>query len=81
MATNCVVMSQSHRIRSGDTVRTRKPHPCGGDEWLVVQAGVDVRLRCATCGRVVLLPRTQLLRAVRNISRPQGDESQETPGA
>ncbi|MBN1457956.1 MAG: DUF951 domain-containing protein [Armatimonadetes bacterium] len=73
-------MSQSVRLHAGDTVRTRKPHPCGGDEWVILQTGVDVRLRCATCGRVLLLPRTQLLRAVKSIERPQIDQPENEPG-
>jgi hypothetical protein len=49
-------------------VRTRKPHACGGDMWRVTQAGVDVRLRCATCGRVLLMERQRLLKAARSVS-------------
>lgn len=46
----------------GDVVRLRRPHPCGGDTWLVDRLGADIGLRCRTCGRHVLLERATLER-------------------
>ena len=48
----------------GDVVRLRRPHPCGGADWLVDRLGADIGLSCATCGRRVLLPRPQLERRI-----------------
>jgi len=47
-------------FRMGDVVRLRKPHPCGSFEWTVTRLGADIGLRCATCGRRVLLERRVL---------------------
>ena len=44
----------------GDVVRLRRPHPCGGADWLVDRLGADIGLRCRTCGRHVLLDRRAL---------------------
>ena len=49
-------------IRLGDVVRTKKPHPCGGDTWTVVRTGADIKLKCTTCGRVVMLDRVVFLK-------------------
>lgn len=49
-------------IRLGDVVRTKKPHPCGGDTWIVTRTGADIKLRCRTCGRVVMLDRVVFLK-------------------
>ena len=38
-------------IRVGDVIRTRKSHPCG-----------DIKIKCNTCGRVVMLDRERFLR-------------------
>lgn len=46
----------------GDLVRLRRPHPCGGDTWLVDRLGADIGLRCQGCGRHVLLERAVLER-------------------
>ena len=44
-------------INPRDTVRLRKRHPCGGDEWQVMRIGADVGLKCLKCQREVLLER------------------------
>jgi hypothetical protein len=41
----------------GDVIRLRRPHPCGGDTWLVDRLGADIGLHCRTCGRHVLIER------------------------
>lgn len=41
----------------GDVVRLRRPHPCGGDSWLLDRLGADIGLRCRTCNRHVLVER------------------------
>lgn len=44
-------------IAVGDCIITKKPHPCGGSQWLVTRTGADVKLKCMQCGRVVMLDR------------------------
>lgn len=46
----------------GDVLRLRRPHPCGGSEWLVDRLGADIGLRCLTCERHVLVERRTLER-------------------
>ena len=46
----------------GDVIRTRKPHPCGGSDWTVTRTGADIKMRCNTCGRLVMLDRETFLR-------------------
>ena len=45
-------------VRLGDTVRLRKPHPCGSTDWEVVRLGADIGIRCLGCRRRVLLDRS-----------------------
>lgn len=53
-----------------DIVQTRKPHPCGGDTWLVVRVGAEIGMRCQTCDRKVFLPRATFERRIKRfISR------------
>ena len=44
-------------FRLGDRLVLRRRHPCGGTAWEVDRLGADIGLRCATCGRHVLLER------------------------
>ena len=54
-------------IQMDDTVRLRKPHPCGGYEWRIVRLGADIGLECLRCGRRVLLDRRTLSRRLKSI--------------
>jgi hypothetical protein len=54
-------------INVGDKVRMRKVHPCGGYEWEVTRTGADIGIRCLTCGRRVMLPRSKFERRVKAI--------------
>jgi len=52
----------------GDVVRMKKVHPCGSDQWEIMRTGVDFRLKCLKCGRVVMLPRPKFEKSVRSIT-------------
>lgn len=54
-------------LRLGDVVRLRKPHPCGGFEWEVVRLGADIRIRCRTCERLVMLARSELRKRTKSV--------------
>jgi hypothetical protein len=56
----------------GDVVQLRRPHPCGGDTWLVDRLGADIGLRCQTCDHRVLLARPQLERRLKGFVRRGG---------
>lgn len=51
-------MSQPAPLQPGDRVEMRKPHPCGGRVWTITRVGSDVGLQCETCGRRVMLTRS-----------------------
>ena len=45
------------RYEFGDIVRLKKKHPCGSSEWEVLRVGADFRLKCAGCGRQIMIAR------------------------
>ncbi|MBQ8083182.1 MAG: DUF951 domain-containing protein [Clostridia bacterium] len=51
----------------GSTVEVKKPHPCGGKEFTLTRVGMDVKLKCATCGREVMLPRKKAEKAIKKV--------------
>ena len=63
-------------IRIGDTLTMKKPHPCGGVQWLVLRTGADFRLRCLGCGREVMGPRSKFEHRVKQVLRPEGEAPQ-----
>ncbi len=53
----------------GDIVQMKKPHACGGSEWRITRVGADVKIRCLTCDRVVMLDRQDFIRAGKKVLR------------
>ena len=52
----------SEEILLGDIIKSRKPHPCGSDEWTVIRTGADIKMKCNKCQRIVMLDRDTFLR-------------------
>lgn len=64
-----------HKYQVGDVIKTRKPHPCGGDTWEVMRTGIDFRIKCLQCGRVLMLPRVKFEKSVKTvISTPDSEQ-------
>jgi hypothetical protein len=63
-------------ILVGDVILTRKPHPCGGNEWTVTRTGADIKIRCNTCGHVVMMDREKFLRRRKSV-KARGTEKME----
>lgn len=51
----------------GDIVTLKKPHPCGENKWEIVRTGVDIKLKCLGCNRIVWLSRIDFEKRVRKI--------------
>lgn len=60
-------------LREGDTIRLKKPHPCGSDCFRLARVGSDVRLICTGCGRDLTLPRIRLEGMIRSVG-PIGEK-------
>lgn len=43
----------------GDIVRMKKKHPCGSQNWEITRMGIDIKIKCLGCSRVVMLPRPE----------------------
>lgn len=44
----------------GDILEFKKTHPCGGSQWKIIRVGVDCKLECTTCNRVIIIPRIEI---------------------
>ncbi|MGB9808870.1 MAG: DUF951 domain-containing protein, partial [Caldanaerobacter sp.] len=54
-------------LHVGDIVKLKKKHPCGSDEWEILRVGMDVRIKCLKCGRMVLMPRAKFEKSIKKI--------------
>ena len=55
-------------LHEGDILTLKKAHPCGADRFEVIRTGADVRLKCAGCGKLLLLPRRQVEKGLKTIT-------------
>ena len=51
----------------GDRVMLKKPHACGGNDWLITRVGADIKVRCQTCGRLLMIDRVEFIRMGKKI--------------
>lgn len=51
----------------GDRVVMKKPHACGTNEWTITRTGADIKIKCAHCGRIVMMDRADFLKAAKKI--------------
>lgn len=58
----------------GDTVTTKKPHACGGNNWEIVRTGADIKIKCLNCGRVIMLDLDKFRKSIRTYTPHQENE-------
>ena len=60
----------AHTGSAGDTILTRKKHPCGASSFEVLRVGMDFKIRCTGCGREVMLPRAKIEKNIKKVVKP-----------
>ncbi len=58
-------------IRLGDVLELKKPHPCGEKRFTVLRVGADIRIKCNTCGRDLMLDRVKLEKNIKKVLREE----------
>ena len=56
-----------YNIRMGDFIEMKKKHPCGEKKFEVLYAASDVKIRCCSCKREMLLPRVKLEKNIKRV--------------
>ena len=60
-------MSEQKAISVGDVLQMKKNHPCGSDQWEVLRVGMDFRLKCLGCGRMIMLSRGDVMKRMKKV--------------
>ena len=58
-------MASNYKL--GDTVRMKKPHACGTNEWQIVRTGVDIKIKCIKCNREIMMDRLEFEKKLKKI--------------
>lgn len=51
----------------GTKVIMKKNHPCGANLWEITRLGADIKLKCTSCGRMVMIPRIEFNKKLKKI--------------
>ena len=62
-------------VRVGDILVMKKNHPCGCNRFLVLRSGMDFKIRCESCGREVMVPRSKAEKHIKSILRQEDGET------
>ena len=58
-------MQNSYKL--GSKVIMKKEHPCKTNLFEVVRMGVDIKIKCVNCGRVIMLPRVEFNKKIKKV--------------
>lgn len=61
---------------TGDIIKTKKQHACGGDEWEILRTGADYKIKCLTCGRLLMLEYEDFVKKVKKTVRKANAEKE-----
>ena len=51
----------------GDKVIMKKEHACKTNLWEITRVGVDIKIKCVNCGRVIMLPRVEFDKKIKKV--------------
>ncbi len=60
-------MNKPMQLSVGDRITTKKNHPCGGNEFTLTRVGMDIRMKCHTCGKEIWIDRPDLEKRIKKL--------------
>lgn len=58
-------MEHSYKLNS--IVIMKKEHPCGTNRWEITRMGVDIKIKCMNCGRIIMIPRIEFNKKLKKV--------------
>jgi hypothetical protein len=56
-------------IELNDIIVTKKPHPCKGNKFQVLRVGADFKIKCTTCGKIILIDYENLSKRIKSVEK------------
>lgn len=56
-------------LNIGDIVELKKQHACGSKEFEITRVGMDIKIKCIKCNRLIMLDRPTLEKRVKKIKQ------------
>lgn len=58
-----------------DIVEMKKAHPCGNSRFRVTRMGADIKIKCESCERTIMMPRRDFIKRMKKIvEKHKGEE-------
>lgn len=54
-------------LNLGDIVELKKQHACGCKQFEIVRVGMDIKIKCTNCKRLIMLDRQTLEKRIKKI--------------
>ena len=54
-------------LKIGDIVELKKQHACGCKEFEIIRTGMDIKIKCTICSRLIMLDRETLEKRVKKL--------------
>ena len=54
-------------FKLNDEVIMKKPHACQTNLWIVTRTGVDIKLKCVNCGRIIMIDRLEFEKKLKKV--------------
>lgn len=54
-------------IKVGDIVELKKQHACGCKQFEITRVGMDIKIKCVNCSRLIMLDRETLEKRIKKI--------------
>lgn len=50
-----------------DQVIMKKNHACGNNLWIITRMGVDIKIKCVSCGREIMMDRLEFSKKLKKV--------------
>lgn len=51
----------------GSKVIMKKTHPCGTNLWEITRMGIDIKIKCISCGRSIMMDRLEFEKKLKKV--------------
>lgn len=52
-----------------DVVSLKKKHVCGSYDWIILRTGAELKMKCAQCGREIMVLKIDLDKKIKAIKK------------
>ena len=62
------------KMSVGDRAELKKPHPCGGNIFVILRVGSEIRIKCERGGHDMTIDRIKLEKSIKKITHTERED-------